>query len=200
MKKKLFIILILILLALIGGNLFLLCWISRYICGNRIVRLDDSPAWKPMALPVFPDIENWITYKINNPDSAIFFRKDKPQSFLFSQKGKNILRVNNAGHEYSVTYCDLQEPQYFVDWTELKNGPRVLEVTWRETTYYDFNGDMIFDLLMAPRNKEPHMYSVKGEWKSCKILNLRDKIIQDGNSIYVFRNGQWQTEKPENRE
>ena len=193
MKKFFPVLLTLFLLLLIGGNLFLLYLLGQGIWGQRIVRVDTMPEWQKMTSHLPEDLHNGKVYKIKDPDAALFFDKKNPGEFFYVDRARHILRVHNAANEIAFTFTDLQNKAYFVDWVELKKDPdRVLEVTWRNSTYFDFNGDMIFDLQLPARSKDPCLYSENGKWKPCKVLSLKEKKIKVGNTLYIFRNSQWQ--------
>ena len=193
MKKFFPVLLTLFLLLLIGGNLFLLYLLGQGIWGQRIVRGDTMPEWQKMTSHLPEDLHNGKVYKIKDPDAALFFDKKNPGEFFYVDRARHILRVHNAANEIAFTFTDLQNKAYFVDWVELKNDfGHILEVTWRNTTYFDLNGDMIFDLKMIPRSADPWLYSSAGEWKPCRLWDWKKKKIKDGNRIYIFKNDKWQ--------
>ena len=63
--------------------------------------------------------------------------------------------------------------------------------------YFDYNGDMIFDLKM-PRDarKNGFMFSDGGIWKPCWAVKITGGEILYNGKPYVFKDGRWVRKTP----
>lgn len=67
----------------------------------------------------------------------------------------------------------------------------VWEITWKCVSYYDFDGDLLFDLRFAGP-ATPAMFRLGEEWKACRIVKLKQPEVLYEKVPYVFRGGKWE--------
>ena len=67
----------------------------------------------------------------------------------------------------------------------------VWDITWDKYDYYDYDGDMIFDLKMPQDNMKESMFLDGGVWKPCKIVKITGGEILYNGKPYVFKDGRW---------
>ena len=99
----------------------------------------------------------------------------------------------------SFSYAGKAKPNIFfgVILSKTENHLPIWNITWKGEDYYDYNGDMIFDLKML-RNarKNGFMFYDGGEWKPCRAVRITGKgeILYNGKP-YVFADGRWREKK-----
>ena len=112
--------------------------------------------------------------KIRKPavTSLIPDKKDPLNQFT-AANDRHILFFEDSGNLLTLGYVGKTEPKVDFAVFLAKGFSPVWQITWNGDDYFDYNGDMIFDLKM-PLNarKNGFLFSDGGVWKPCQAVKI----------------------------
>ena len=118
--------------------------------------------------------------------------KKDPLNQFIATNDRHIVHFSDSGNLLTLGYVGKTEPK--VDFTVFlaKGFSPVWQITWNGEDYFDYNGDMIFDLKM-PLNarKNGFLFSDGGVWKPCQAVKITKGEILYNGKPYVFEDGRW---------
>ena len=134
---------------------------------------------KPVVTYIIPDKKDPLNqFGIGNERHLMDFHDDE-STLLFCYSGR-------------------AEPKIFfgIILSKTENHLPIWNITWNKYDYFDYNGDMIFDLKMPQDTKKDSMFYDGDVWKPCKLVRITGKgeILYNGKP-YVFEDGRWREKK-----
>ena len=122
--------------------------------------------------------------------------KEDPVNRFTAANDRHIVFFEDSGNLLTLGYVGKVKPKVDFAVFLAKRFSPVWQITWNGDDYFDYNGDMIFDLKM-PRDarKNGFMFSDGGVWKPCRAVKITMGEILYNGKPYVFKDGRWQ-EKP----
>ena len=122
--------------------------------------------------------------------------KEDPLNQFGIGNDRHLMGFNDLKDFLSVYYVGKIEPkvQFGIILSKMGSMP-VWNITWNKYDYYDYDGDMIFDLKMPQDNMKESMFLDGGVWKPCKIVKITGGEILYNGKPYVFKDGRWREKK-----
>ena len=131
-----------------------------------------------------------VTYII--PD-----KKDPLNQFGIGNE-RHLMDFHDLDSTLSFCYVGKTKPniQFALSLSKSENRFPIWNITWNKYDYFDYNGDMIFDLKMPQDNRKDSMFYDGGVWKPCRLVSITGKgeILYNGKP-YVFKDGRWREKK-----
>ena len=131
-----------------------------------------------------------VTYII--PD-----KKDPLNQFGIGNE-RHLMDFHDLDNTLSFWYVGKAKPNihFGIILSKTEKHLPIWNITWNKYDYFDYNGDMIFDLKMPQDTKKDSMFYDGGVWKPCKLVRITGKgeILYNGKP-YVFEDGRWQEKK-----
>ena len=134
----------------------------------------------------------WTLKNRKNAVTNLIPDKKDPLNQFIATNDRHIVHFSDSGNLLMLGYVGKTEPK--VDFTVFlaKGFSPVWQITWNGEDYFDYNGDMIFDLKM-PLNarKNGFLFSDGGVWKPCQAVKITKGEILYNRKPYVFEDGRW---------
>ena len=131
-----------------------------------------------------------VTYVI--PD-----KKDPLNHFGIGNE-RHLMDFEDSENSIYFCYSGKAKPKVFfgIILSKTEKHLPIWNITWNKYDYFDYNGDMIFDLKMPQDTKKDSMFYDGGVWKPCKLVSITGKgeILYNGKP-YVFKDGKWREKK-----
>ena len=118
--------------------------------------------------------------------------REDPVNRFAAVNDRHIVHFTDSGNLLTLVYVGKTEPKVDFAVFLAKGFSPVWQITWNGEDYFDYNGDMIFDLKM-PLNarKNGFMFSDGGIWKPCRAIKITKGEILYNGKPYVFEDGRW---------
>jgi|GEM_PF-4834501 len=122
--------------------------------------------------------------------------KEDPVNRFTAANDRHIVFFEDSGNLLTLGYVGKVKPKVDFAVFLAKGFSPVWQITWNGDDYFDYNGDMIFDLKMPhDARKNGFMFSDGGVWKTCRAIKITKGEILYNGKPYVFKDGLWR-EKP----
>ena len=129
-----------------------------------------------------------VTYLI--PD------KEDPVNRFTAANDRHIVFFEDSGNLLTLGYVGKVKPKVDFAVFLAKGFSPVWQITWNGEDYFDYNGDMIFDLKMPLNAREKgFMFYDGGVWKPCRAVKITKGEILYNGKPYVFEDGRWREKK-----
>ena len=122
--------------------------------------------------------------------------KEDPVNRFTAGNNRHIVLFEDTGNLLTLGYVGKTEPKVHFAVFLAKGFSPVWQITWNGDDYFDYNGDMIFDLKMPLNAREKgFMFSDNGVWKPCRVAKITKGEILYNGKPYVFKDGRWREKK-----
>ena len=131
-----------------------------------------------------------VTYVI--PD-----KKDPLNHFGIGNE-RHLMDFEDSENSIYFCYSGKAKPKVFfgIILSKTEKHLPIWNITWNKYDYFDYNGDMIFDLKMPLNAREKgFMFSDNGVWKPCRVAKITKGEILYNGKPYVFEDGRWREKK-----
>ena len=122
--------------------------------------------------------------------------KEDPVNRFTAGNNRHMVFFEDTGNLLTLGYVGKTEPKVHFAVFLAKGFSPVWQITWNGGDYFDYNGDMIFDLKI-PRDarKNGFMFTDGGVWKPCWAVKITKGEILYNGKPYVFKDGRWREKK-----